>query len=175
MSDRRMNIIIASIAGLLAIVAIFGKKAVMFVTDRMNGDRWNKLTPETQNRTIDLLNRAEAAGLDVMFFEGWRSVEQEQADIAAGTSHLSNPYDTYHLWGIAVDIVFVNAAGFPSWPDASDPRWNTLANCGIAAGFVHPISWDKPHFQLPVSLASIRKKYGEDYASYLADKGVQLA
>jgi hypothetical protein len=145
------------------------------ITKRMIGPRWNNLVPAMKQKTLDLLTAAAKVGLKVMFWEGWRSVEDEQADIDKKTSHLTDPYNTHHLWGSAVDIVLVDPAGLPSWPDASDPRWAQLQAIGESVGLKHPISWDKPHFELPdFSIADARAQYGTDYESYLADQGVPV-
>lgn len=172
MNKRGLSVFL-TFAVIAILIYFFGRKAVTIVTDRMTGDRWNKLLPEMQVKVLDLLDRAGKAGLDVMFFEGWRSVEDEQADIDKGTSKLKDPYNTHHLWGAAADIVFRNAAGFPSWPAASDPRWAQLEQIGNDALLNHPITWDKPHFELPdFNIASIRADYGTDYDQYLSDNGV---
>lgn len=170
---KSKNILYAALFGIVALFLLWGGYKI--VTDRMTGDRWGKLLPEMQQKTLALMQAAAAAGLDVMFYDGWRSVEDEEAHIEAGTSKLTDPYNTRHLWGAAVDIVFRNAAGFPIWPGADDPRWLKLQKLGEGVGLVHPIIWDKPHFELPdFNLASVRKMYGEDFEAYLSDNGVAV-
>lgn len=166
------------------------KKAILFVLflaflafggiffmnrKRMSGPSWNNLAPTMKAKIIALLDRANAAGLSVMFWEGWRSVEDEQKHIDNGTSKLSDPFNTVHLWGHAADVVF-SIAGVPSWPDLSDPRWSELIAIANSVGLVHPISWDGPHFEEPgFKVATIRAEYGNDWAQYLTDKGVNVA
>lgn len=173
---KRGSLILFGVIGLVLYIIFFGKKTIEVVMDRMNGDRWNKLLPDMQEKTTALLEKAQESGLDVMFFEGWRSPLAEQADIDKGTSHLKDPYNSHHVWGAAVDIVFRNSLGAPTWPDASDPRWSQLEKIGLSVGLVHPITWDKPHFELPgFSIISVRNNYGSNYDLYLADNGVELA
>jgi hypothetical protein len=144
-----------------------------FVNKRkMIGETWDKLIPSIKEKVLATLAQAEAEGLSVMFFEGWRSPEDEQADIDKGTSHLTDPYNGHHVWGAAADIVFMNYLGFASWPDASDPRWQQLIDIGISKGLNHPISWDKPHFEDPsFNLSIARAQYGNDYEQYIKNNG----
>jgi hypothetical protein len=159
----------------LLIIAIAYGGARMYISKRMKGPRWDMLTPDMKLKVLDLLRAAETAGLRVMFWEGWRSVEAEQAEMAKGTSKLKDAYNTRHLWGSAADIVFRDALDMPSWPDIKDPRWAQLIAVGESVGLAHPISWDGPHFELPgFSIKEVRSEYGTNYAAYLRDQGVTV-
>lgn len=158
----------------LALVVFGYGGIVVYNKLRMTGDRWGRLTPSMKRKVQALLDKAAVSGLSVMFFDGWRSPEDEQADIDKGVSKLKDPYNTVHVWGSAADIVF-DVAGVPSWPDLSDPRWTQLRNLAADVGLVHPISWDGPHFQdADFSLTAARSEYGQDYLAYLSDEGISV-
>lgn len=157
-----------------------------FVTNRQTGNRWTRLLPETRAKAQQLIDQARAAGLDVMFWDGWRPPEASAENMRAGTSKVKSPFDSLHVWGVAIDIVFVNAAGFPTWlEDASkpagwvDPRWKKLAAIGQQLGLYSGglnWGWDWPHFQMPGYAAStLRARYGNDYLAFLTQRGVAVA
>ncbi len=159
----------------LLVAAIAYGGVQVYISKRMKGPRWENLVPAMKQKVLDALTAAEKAGLPVMFWDGWRSIEEEKQHMATGASKLTDPYNTRHLWGSAVDIVFRDALGMPSWPPADDPRWAQLEQIAISVGLSHPISWDKPHFELPgFSLASVRAEFGTDYQAYLRDQGVMV-
>ena len=167
-----------------AIMAMGG--GYLIVTKRQVGNRWTRLLPETRSKAQQLIDKANAAGLRVMFWDGWRAPEESAKNIAAGTSQLSDPYNSYHVWGLAFDLVFVNDAGLPTWlEDRSkpagwvDPRWRQLAalgeSLGLYSGGLH-WGWDWPHFQMPgTSVASLRASYGTNYQAFLSQRGVAVA
>lgn len=146
---------------------------------RMSGPRWDRLTPEAKAKATELLNAAQAQGLDVMFWDGWRDPEEEKKHIADGTSKLKDPLNTLHAWGTAFDIVFRNAIGGPTWPPSNDPRWRQLAELGANLGLFSgglTWGWDWPHFQLAgITAADLRARYGSDFLAYLTDSGATVA
>lgn len=146
---------------------------------RATGPRWERLLPAAQDKVRELVQLAQQNGLDVMFWEGWRDPSAEQSNIAKGTSHLKDPLNSLHVWGTAFDIVFRNAVGAPSWPDASDPRWLQLANLGESIGLRSggkSWGWDWPHFELPgYTAASLRSQYGDNFLAFLSDNGAAVA
>lgn len=165
----------------IAAAALGGGYYVM--SNRMNGQRWNNLLPEMQNKVLQLLELAGRNGLQVMFWDGWRPPEESAKNIAAGTSKVSNPLNSLHVWGAAADIVFRDAAGMPTWlEDASkpagwvDPRWVKLAELGKSIGLLSgglSWGWDWPHFQLPQYMAgTLVAKYNGDYRGFLKSRGV---
>lgn len=163
--------------GALLVAVAGGGYAV--TTQRMTGPRWTRLLPEARAKAQQLIAAARAAGLDVMFWDGWRSPEESAANAAAGTSKLADPYNSHHVWGAAVDIVFRNAAGLPVWPTDTDPRWRQLAEIGQRLGWLSgglAWGWDWGHFQLrSVSMADLRARWGTDYLAFLRSAGVAVA
>lgn len=150
------------------------------ITERMRGPRWEGLLPEVKEKTLDLLALAKKEGLEVMFWEGWRSEGEQLQKMAKGVSFVKDPLNGKHLWGMAVDIVFRNAAGLPSWPDPKIPenkaKWERLGKIGESLGFEWGGRWknyDGPHFQLSTNLKLVRMSYSRP-GTFLKDKGVMV-
>lgn len=170
----------------LAALALAAGGGYVAVTSRQVGPRWYRLLPEARAKAAELVRQANAAGLPVMFWEGWRTPEASAKNIAAGTSQVSHPLNSLHVWGAAFDIVFRNAAGLPTWlEDKSkpkgwvDPRWLQLAEIGRRLGLVSgglSWGWDWPHFQLPgYSAGQLRAQYSDNYLAFLGSRGVAVA
>ena len=164
--------------GVVLILAALGG-GYSIVTNRMSGARWDRMLPETRTQALELVRRANAAGLDVMFWDGWRSPQATARNVAAGTSKVADSYGSLHTWGVAFDIVFRNAAGLPYWPDDTDPRWRQLAEIGRGLGLNSGglmWGWDWPHFQLPGYRASaLKSSYGVNYLAFLQSRGAVVA
>jgi hypothetical protein len=113
-----------------------------------------------------------------MFFDGWRDPDASVKNIKTGASKLSDPLNSYHVWGAAFDVAFVNALGLPEWPADTDPRWRQLANLAKAQGLFSGglnWGWDWGHFQLEnVKIADLRKQHGDRYLAYLKINGVSI-
>lgn len=142
-------------------------------TIRRSGDRWNKMLPEAQIKVDELIALAKKNGLDVMFYDGWRSPEDTLKNIEAGTSKVTDAYSSLHTWGVAFDIVFVDpVTGGSSWLTDNDKRWVKLARLGEALGLKSGglmWGWDWPHFQLSgYSGVAFKQRYGTNYEAFLA-------
>jgi len=167
------------VVGGVALLLIGAGGLFVMSNDRMKGPRWTGLLPQMKKDVLELLNRARAAGLDVMFYDGWRSPAQEKKYESKGTSALHDPYNNYHTWGAAADIVFKNSLGEPYWPHESDPRWQQLGAIGKSLGLFWGGDWphlhDMAHFQLrSVHVATLREQYGTDYKSWLTSQGATV-
>ncbi len=61
-------------------------------------------------------------------------------------------YKSNHQGGRALDVVPLNAAGNPSWPAGSDPRWAQIAKVMKSFGFAWGGDWprfpDYPHYEM---------------------------
>ena len=61
-------------------------------------------------------------------------------------------YKSNHQGGRALDVVPVNSAGNPVWPDHKDPRWEQIASVMKANGFQWGGDWprfpDFPHYEM---------------------------
>jgi hypothetical protein len=152
-----------------------GARAIAAVSGRKSGPRWERLHPELRAKIEQLEQAAAAAGLEVMFWDGWRDPEASAANIAAGTSRLKDPLNSTHVWGLGADVVFKNALGMPSWPADDDPRWRELAELGRGLGLDSGgimWGWDWPHFQLPgFPVAGLRAQYGTNFLAFVDSFG----
>ena len=164
---------------LLVVGAIAGTGYYAVTTGRKRGKRWTWLVPEARTKAIQLVREANRQGLNVMFWDGWRDPAETLHNIAKGTSKVKDAYGSKHTWGVAFDIVFKDALGLPSWPPASDPRWQKLGAIGKQLG----LKWggdfrgffDGPHFELPdFNMTTARNAYGINYQGWLAYKGVGI-
>jgi peptidoglycan L-alanyl-D-glutamate endopeptidase CwlK len=100
----------------------------------------------------DMLKR----GYKVRVFQGFRSIAEQDALYAQGRTKpgaiVTNAKggESLHNYGVAVDIVFIDSLGRPSWSHAFP--WKTLGQVGKAHGFEWGGDWtgfpDLPHFQL---------------------------
>jgi len=166
-------------AGAAATLGLGTTGVAIMTSDRMKGPRWDNLLPEAKGKALRLIEAAKRGGLDVMFWEGWRDPAQEAADIARGTSHLKDPFNSLHTWGAAFDLVFRSALGMPSWPPISDKRWRYLADLGNQLGLRSGLlmwGWDAPHFQIAsVNVAQLRRRFGNDYLAFIQGEGQSIA
>lgn len=111
---------------------------------------------EVAYMTGQLLLRAAAAGLDVMIFEGFRTTERQRALYAQGRDGMggkivtsANAGESWHNYGLAVDIVFRDHHGQPTW-DRPVADWNALGEIGERVGLMWGGRWkrpDSPHFE----------------------------
>jgi len=165
------------LSGLVFLVVLLNRSKII-MSIRRSGPRWNKMLPQTQQKADALVLLAKANGLDVMFYDGWRSPEDVMENLKAGTSKITDPYGSLHTWGVAFDIVFVDpTTGGPSWLTDNDPRWIKLAKLGESIGLKSGglmWGWDYPHFQMPgYSSNNFKRQYGNNYDMFLAQNGVK--
>jgi hypothetical protein len=92
---------------------------------------------------------------DLYAHSGFRSVEEQDGIYAQGRTAPGNRVtnarggQSWHNYGMAVDVVFHTANGQPSWDEGMD--WNALGALGTAQGLHWGGNWrnpDRPHFQL---------------------------
>lgn len=113
------------------------------------------LQPLVKRSADAVVNEMKRLGYDVMVFQGYRSIEEQNALYAQGRtapgSVITNAKggDSLHNYGVAVDIVFV-VNGRPSWSE-SHP-WSTLGKVGKKQGFEWGGDWtgfvDRPHLEM---------------------------
>jgi len=128
------------------------------------------LDPEVARATRKLvaIYHIEDRNNPLYVFEGYRSPEIQQRYYEQGRTKPGNiitnvkPYGSWHQYGMAVDIVFQNSKGGPTWSKSSD-CWDRLGRIGQEVGFEWGGSWtsfrDKPHFQMGGNYTSWRDAY----------------
>jgi peptidoglycan L-alanyl-D-glutamate endopeptidase CwlK len=115
------------------------------------------LFPPFAHRVDEAISNCKDAGIDVMVFEAWRSPQRQTFLYSQGRSApgkivtKADAWQSIHQLGLAVDIVFKDAKGNPSW----EGDYALVAPHFQAMG----LEWlggvgDKPHFQwkLPFSV-----------------------
>jgi peptidoglycan L-alanyl-D-glutamate endopeptidase CwlK len=140
------------------------------------GSHWSNLRPEMQQSALAVIADLQEQGITVGVPStgGWRSVEDQQAIDPANTN-VVNPLDSYHVWGLAVDFVPIDAAGLFNWPDASDPVWQSIGRAiqkrGLSWGGNFSTIKDMPHGELHLqSLGALQVAYADpmDYVQGVA-------
>ena len=168
--------------GALALYAYYNKvpaQAQQLISEL--GDKWTNLNPQMQAAALAVIGSLKAQGVLVGIPDtgGWRSVADQQA-VPADDTNVVNPLDSYHVWGLAVDFVPLDALGNFNWPDASDPVWTTIGNAIKAAG----LTWggnfttikDMPHGELHLdTLADLQATYSDPMDYVTANAGGSLA
>lgn len=142
------------------------------------GPEFNNLHPDVRDRALRVLDEANAEfeplGLRVGIYEGWRDLETEKRYIAQGVATIKDPYNSYHLWGLAVDFVFIDKLGRWSWlPNPNnpkdtayrDPLWYRLGEIIERNGFEWGGRWkffDAAHAQLALmNTAQLKVTYAD--------------
>lgn len=119
------------------------------------------------DRIRDLLGRARTMGLRVTLFCTYRSfAEQDALFRKRDGSTRARGGQSWHNYGLAADIVFLDEKDRPSW-GAKHP-WQTLGElgekCGLEWGGRFKSIVDMPHFQWPtthgLSLKELCRAYG---------------
>lgn len=176
---RKQTYILAGIALLLGLVALFYNGVPAAVTSMISklGSKWSNLHPEMQRRALAVIAALAAQGITVGIPStgGWRSEADQQA-IPSSNTNVRDPRDSYHVWGLAVDFVPINAAGAFNWPDASDPVWQNIGAAIKAQGLTWGGDWtgfqDMPHGELKLaSLASLKADYSDPLAYVQENNG----
>jgi len=94
---------------------------------------------------------------DFMVLDGLRTPKEQRKLVARG---VSRTFDSYHLYGLAVDLVAIDKAGKPSWNTqevdykeihtAMGKAMEMLDLVGLIANGFYDLGWgfDMPHYQL---------------------------
>ena len=123
----------------------------------------------------ELLAKANEAGLNVGFYCGTRTFEQQEELYAKGRDKAGDIVDvskvvtyarggqSYHNWGLAFDIVFLING---EWSWAKNNAWNELGELGESLGLEwggrFPNLADYPHFQLTNGVSLLQAKMAYD-------------
>lgn len=148
--------------------------------------KFDGLHPKIISATQALLTEAHNQGLNVCMFCGYRPPEEQDKLFALGRT-VKNPdgisdekpmgrivtkaraFQSWHQFGLAVDIVFKNNNGDWTW---NSNQWNKLGEIGKNFGFTWGGDWtfkDFPHFQM---IGKLKSK--EQAKEILDTKGKQV-
>jgi LysM repeat protein len=131
--------------------------------------RLNALHPVVRARANAFLLLCAQRGLGVMVSQGLRSWEDQDALYAKGRSvppvgrkhrvTMAKGGQSYHNFGLAFDIVVLDAVGKADW-DVSHPGWAHAGALGKSVGLEWGGDWtgfkDWPHFQYTGGLSLAR-------------------
>ena len=109
------------------------------------------------------LQEAQCQGLNVFVFEGYRSLARQNQLLKSGRNVTGvGAGNSYHNYGLAIDVVFYNNKGQPSWSQSHD--WQALGRLGKKHGLVWGGDWrrrDYSHFEYhpQLNIRQIKKIY----------------
>jgi LysM repeat protein len=142
----------------------------------LNAQRLSRLHPLVQARAAAFLELCAHTGLSVLVSQGLRSWEDQNALYAQGRTvppvgrkhvvTMAKGGQSYHNFGLAFDIVVLDAVGKADW-DVSHPGWSAAGALGKSVGLEWGGDWprfkDWPHFQYTggLSLRDCRAVYAE--------------
>lgn len=137
----------------------------------ITAQRLSTLHPTVRARAVAFLQLCAQGGLSVMVSQGLRTWEEQDALYARGRTvppigrkHVvtkAKGGQSYHNFGLAFDIVILDALGKADWNPAH-PGWRTAGGLGRSVGLEWGGDWtgfkDLPHFQYTggLSLAECR-------------------
>lgn len=120
-----------------------------------------KLHPMARASVQALLEDLRAASIPMGVFEAFRSPERQQALFAKGRNAAgividkhavvtqARPFESYHQYGLAVDIV-IQRQGVNPWDTGSSETrtwWQKMHQLADKNG-LEPLSWEMPHVQV---------------------------
>lgn len=164
-----------AIAAGLGLMIYKGKEIRSYIS--MTGAGWDNLHDDVKERAKKVVAEAnkhfKKVGLSVGIFEGWRSEDRQREVMGDGASQVKEYRNSYHVWGLAVDFVFIDQFGQWTWEpvkneekawyeyvtqiftgDANEQAWNELGAIIKKHGFEWGGDWssfrDAPHAQLTI-------------------------
>lgn len=148
------------------------------------GPKFDNLHPMVKIKAIQIINEMNAWLVSighpyrVGLHDGWRT-EARQKGIIASPKRITFVRDwrsSYHVWGLAIDIVFIPRIGRWLWPDYKTQKgkrlWDKLGSIVEKYGMEWGGRWknfDGPHAQL-VSLgrtSSLKKRYSRNPLAFV--------
>jgi hypothetical protein len=171
--QMKKNEVIMALALLFILILYFWGKDILSKIRKI-GLSYDNLIPDMRIKCGQLEAEAERRGIPVLFWQGWRSPEESAANIAAGVSFVTDPLNSYHCWGAAIDYVKAGPGGIPMWPDKTDQFWQDLASLYDYVDLEPGARWnnfDGAHGQMKISMSQIRREYGDDYQNFINNGG----
>lgn len=131
-------------------------KAVAFGAGDPTDNVIASLASRLQPIAREFVQRARAAGYQIVLASGTRTMEEQRALYDQGRTKsgkiVTNAQagDSAHNFGLAFDFAFGNAFGRPTWPE--DGPWAAVAAIGKQLGLVWGGDWktfkDRPHLEV---------------------------
>lgn len=145
-------------------------------TDGINGKRLSQLHPAVATRGRAMIELCGQQDVSILVTQGLRTWEEQDALYAKGrtTAPIGKQHivtnakggSSFHNFGLAFDIVILDAIGKADW-DTAHPGWKIAAAAGKSVGLEWGGDWksfkDLPHFQYTggMKLAECRSLYPE--------------
>jgi peptidoglycan L-alanyl-D-glutamate endopeptidase CwlK len=135
----------------------------------LSEQRLEKVHPALSARVCAMMERLAQSKVSILITQGLRTWEEQDALFAKGrtTPPIGHEHivtnakggQSYHNFGLAVDIVLLDALGKPNW-DTEHAGWREAARVGKSLGLEWGGDWsafpDIPHYQytnhLPLAL-----------------------
>lgn len=135
------------------------------ITARRNEQRLSRLHPVLAIRARCMLELCREAGIAILVTQGLRSWEQQDQLYARGRTiaplgrqHIvtnAKGGHSFHNFGMAFDVVILDAAGKPNW-DTAHSLWRRVGDIGKSVGLAWGGDWktfkDLPHFEYTCGL-----------------------
>jgi len=136
-------------AGIIAIKLLMNQ-----VWDNVSAARIKGLHPAMKPLAVKLLQEARKLGINLRITAGFRTPEEQDALYEQGRTkpgkRVTNAraWQSYHNYGLAIDVVPMNALGQPDW---KSNKWAEIGQIGKSVG----LRWggdftsikDQPHFE----------------------------
>lgn len=161
--------------------------APMTKTRQLSEERLQPVHPSLATRVRAMLDLCGVRATRVLVTQGLRTWEEQDALYAKGRTVqpigrknvVTNAKggQSYHNFGLAIDIVILDAIGKATW-DTSHAGWGIAAEAGKSVGLEWGGDWtsfkDIPHFQYTgdLTLAECRRLYGAGGLSAVWDRVV---
>lgn len=129
-------------------------------TALLNQQRLAKVHPALASRANSMIQMLAGSGIPILITQSLRTWEEQDALYAKGrtVAPIGDKFivtnakggQSYHNFGLAVDIVILDAIGKADW-DTAHPGWAAAAQAGKSVGLEWGGDWKKfkdlPHFQ----------------------------
>jgi len=134
--------------------------------DPISEQRLAKVHPAVATRARAMIELLAHSGIQILITQGLRTWDEQDALYAKGrtAAPIGNKYivtkakggQSYHNFGLAVDIVVLDAIGKMDW-DVNHPGWAAASKAGKSLGLEWGGDWtgfkDLPHYQFTNGLA----------------------
>lgn len=143
-----------------------------------------QLQPDFANLIVKLMEAVKARGHELMISEGYRSFDRQNALYAKGRTtpgaKVTNAMggQSYHNYGLAADLALKEPVNGDHFPDVH-PVWSIIGEearkLGLTWGGDFKTIKDRPHVEIKIALAEIRKTYdkgGRDATWLLAKQSL---